>query len=110
MGLQPIDLQVMYSQSNNVSKIAGGNTQAAQLSESMQQTKIVQQNMENATKVHETSGDRAQSAQVDSNGRNGNSFSGEQQSDKDDSRDREKNPFQGTLKEKYLGTIIDITR
>ena len=48
MAIQPIDLSVMYAQSANVSKMAG-NVQAAQLAESiMQQTTVVQQNLENS--------------------------------------------------------------
>lgn len=111
MGIQPIDLQVMYSQSANVSKLAGSQ-QAAQLSEAMQQTKTVQQNLENATKVHQTTDDKAKSTAVSGNG-GGNSPQGGNRRKSDgtggEEQKEELNPF-NKLKESYLGTIIDITR
>ena len=54
MGIQPIDLQTMYSQLSNVSKSLSG-VQQAQLTEAMQQQSNIQKGIENATKVHETS-------------------------------------------------------
>ena len=111
MGIQPIDLQVMYSQSANVSKLAGSQ-QAAQLSEAMQQTKTVQQNLENAEKVHQTTDDKAKSTAVNDKG-GGNSPQGGNQRKSDttggEEQKEEINPF-SKLKESYLGTIIDITR
>ncbi|MCF0242266.1 MAG: hypothetical protein HUK25_06480 [Treponema sp.] len=110
MGLQPIDLQVMYSQSPNVSKLAGGNVQASQLSDSMQQTVIAQQNLENARKVHETNNDQSQSSEINADARGqGGAFEGKQ-SEENGSAERKEQPFQNVYKEKYLGTIIDITR
>ena len=38
MGLNPLDLQTMYSQLNNVAKQAAHQTQGASLAQSMQQT------------------------------------------------------------------------
>ena len=48
MGLQPIDLQTMYSQLSNVARQAAHQQQGVQLSESMQQAGIIRQNQEQA--------------------------------------------------------------
>lgn len=112
MGLQPIDLQVMYTQSANVSKMAAGQQQTAQLSESMQQTKIIQENMEKATRVQETSSEQSKSHNVNEDGRGGAAYSGGNKKKSGESESQEENPMPkfSNLKESYLGTIIDITR
>lgn len=110
MGLQPIDLQVMYQQSNNVAKMAGSQ-QAAQLSQSMAQTKAAQDNIENAQKVQQASNDKSNSQSVtDRGGGNGSPYGGSSAQHKDDSSDEGTSKKYGNLKESYLGTIIDISR
>ena len=54
MAIQPIDMQTMYSQLNNVAKNAGAQQQA-QLSEAMQQQSNIQKNLENSQKIQNTS-------------------------------------------------------
>lgn len=109
MGIQPIDLQVMYQQSANVSKMAG-NVQAAQLADSiMQQTTVVQQNMENARRVHSANDDKAKNTKIDnekSGGGNGAySQKKENQNKEDDNQNDQTSVMTGP---KYLGSIIDI--
>ena len=111
MGLQPIDLQVMYTQSANVSKTAAGAQQAAQLSESMQHTKIIQDNLENINRVQQASDDKAQSQTVNEDGRGNSGGSGSEKRNPSENKNPEQNNTQfSNLKESYLGTIIDITR
>ena len=43
MGIQPIDLQIMYSQISNVSKIASQQQKGAELTNAMQHTREIQQ-------------------------------------------------------------------
>lgn len=110
MGIQPIDLSVMYSQANNVSRVATG-AQAAQLSESiMQQTTDVQKNLEKNTKVQETTDDKSTNSKVkDREGSGGsgafaqNKKNGNQSEGTDSSENTAVNS-----RSSYLGTIIDI--
>ncbi len=109
MGIQPIDLQTMYSQLANVSKIAG-EQQSAQLTQSMQQQSAIQRDMENARKVKETDNDKASTNNVNSNGKNndGENNSNKDKKKKDELIEAEKSD--NNSKHPYLGTIIDITR
>ena len=112
MGIQPIDLQVMYQQSANVSKIAGS-AQAAQLSDSiMQQTTVARQNLENAAKVQSTNDDKARNPHIDDNSNGGNSGYGtgkrKNQASEDEESENEMNPAASDSKPSYLGSIIDI--
>ncbi len=70
MGIQPIDLQSMYSQISNVAKTVGGQQQAAQLSDAMQQQSVIQRNLENSKKVQQTSADQINSRNVSEDGSN----------------------------------------
>jgi len=115
MGIQPIDLQTMYSQASNVSKTLSGHQQA-QLTEAMQQQNNIQKNLENSAKVQQTSGDKNNANSVNSNGRNG---SGTYQNQKKKSdKEPEVEDLVGNKNQEehksssspYLGTIIDITR
>lgn len=109
MGIQPIDLQVMYSQSANVSRMAG-NVQASQLAESItQQTTVVQKNLENSKKVHSASDDKANSQKVNDE-KNGNGSGGFRQNGRNEkSEENEENGSQTAgSSSPYLGTIIDI--
>ncbi len=113
MGIQPIDLQTMYSQLSNVSKTMSA-SQHAQLTEAMQQQNNIQKNLENASKVQQTSNEKSTTNNVNQNGSNstfyGNSGKKNQnQNDNDNSDDQwENHPSKNDLS--YLGTIIDITR
>ena len=72
MGIQPIDLQIMYSQAANAAKAATGAQASAQLSQSMHQSTVVQQNLENSQKVHALSNEQSKSSAVsDKGGGNG---------------------------------------
>ena len=112
MGIQPIDLQTMYTQLSNVSKTMAG-AQQAQLTEAMQQQGNIQRNMENAAKVQQTSNEKADTNSVNQNGSNASAYGGKKQQGKkqgnQDSNDE--NEIKAPKSDRaYLGTIIDITR
>ena len=111
MGIQPIDLQTMYTQLSNVSKAMAG-AQQAQLTEAMQQQGNIQRSMENAAKVQQTSNEKADTNSINQNGSNGSGAYGQKKQDKKNQNTQEENgeirPPKSDLS--YLGTIIDITR
>ncbi|MCQ2586055.1 MAG: hypothetical protein MJ185_10730 [Treponema sp.] len=108
MAIQPIDLQVMYAQSANVSKLAG-NVQAAQLAESItQQTTVVQQNLENSKRVHSASDDKANNQKI-TDKKGGNGSGGFRQNGRNEKSENEESSSQTAgSSSPYLGTIIDI--
>lgn len=109
MAIQPIDLQTMYQQLNNVSKTVAGQQQA-QLTEAMQQQNTVQKNLENATKVNQASNEKSNAKTVDENGRGGSSSFNQSKNQSDNNNsDEEKKPKSNPYNP-YLGSIIDITR
>ena len=110
MGIQPIDLQTMYSQLSNVSKTMSG-AQQAQLTEAMQQQSNIQKGIENASNVHETSNEKSDANAVNQNGSN-SSFHGSGQKKKNEESSTDAAEETKSLKPHYshLGTIIDITR
>lgn len=109
MGLQPIDLQTMYSQISNVARQTVHQQQGVQLSEAMQQVNVVRQNQEKSEKVHQTE-EQEKSGVINQNGKNP---SGQQEKEEKKSEHKEPEPQnseQNRLKEPYLGQHIDITR
>ena len=105
MGIQPIDLQTMYSQLSNVSKTISG-PQQAQLTEAMQQQNNIQKNLEKTSSVQQTSNEKSTSSGVNSNGHNSSSYQSKNQDNKKD--DETENVKKTANKHSYLGQIIDI--
>ena len=75
MGLQPIDLQTMYSQISNAAKMAVNVEQSVALAQKAQQADSVRKNEELNTKVQKT-GEDQKSSGVNQNGHNQNEMSG----------------------------------
>lgn len=114
MAIQPIDLQNMYSQLSNVSKVLSG-SQQAQLTEAMQQQTNIQHNLENAAKVQQTSNSQGNAAGVNQDGHNSSLAYKNKKKNSQGNDDSENDSDNGTgssngYKSSYLGTIIDITR
>ena len=109
MGIQPIDLQTMYSQLSNASKTLTANQQV-QLSEAMQQQNNIQKNLEKSKKVQEASNDQSSAGQVNGKGSNSTAYFSKRNKDneKSDNEESEEKAEKGDLP--YLGTLIDITR
>ena len=110
MGVQPIDLQNMYSQLSNVAKAVAGQQQAAQLSESMQQQNQIEQNMINAQRIQQTN-EKSDTGNVNENGHHGTMSYSQQKKNKNGEQEKEQNHNPSSSKDSsYIGTIIDITR
>ena len=115
MGIQPIDLQTMYTQASNVSKAMSG-AQQAQLTEAMQQQNNIQRNLENVTKVQQTSNEKSDTNSVNQNGSGGGGLYGGRRKNQNnngnysDSSENEESSHPRSEHPSYLGTIIDITR
>ncbi len=113
MGIQPIDLQTMYSQLSNVSKtMAAG--QQSQLTEAMQQQNNIQRSLENSTKVQQTQTDKTDANSVNKDGRGGSSAFGGKKNNRQNIDENAEKSLDGQGETKsgspYIGTIIDITR
>ena len=111
MGIQPIDLQIMYSQMSNVSKIASQQQKGSELTDAMQQTKVIQQNSQQVESVQKAASDEAKSISIKKDGRQGQGDlpSGKQKKGKDD-EDSAEEKKEIEIRESYLGQHIDITR
>lgn len=110
MAIQPIDLQNMYQQLSNVSKSITNQPQLNQLASSLQQQTIVQQNLEESTKVSRTNEDAQNTNNIDADGKNDSS-----QNQRQSSEQKHENQNDGAQKSNpnnppFVGTIIDITR
>jgi hypothetical protein len=110
MGVQPIDLQNMYSQLSNVAKTVAGQHQAAQLSESMQQQNQIEKNLQEAQKIQQTN-EKSNTGNVNENGHHGSMYYGQQKKKQENEPDENQQHNSSNSKESsYIGTIIDITR
>lgn len=113
MGIQPIDLQTMYSQLSNVAKTMSG-AQQAQLTESMQQQGNIQRELENSQKVQQTSNEKANANKINQNGSGSQTFAGHQgkkeKKDEDSENQNENQSYYRNNNPPYLGSIIDISR
>ncbi len=109
MGIQPIDLQTMYSQLSNLSKTVSG-VQQAQLTEAMQQQSNIQKGIENASKVHETSNEKADANAVNQNGSNSSFHGGQKKKNNESDQELPEEPKLTRPHYSHLGNIIDITR
>ena len=102
MAIQPIDLQTMYSQMNNVAKTVAVQQQGGQLTQAMQEAQRVQQNSEQAAQVHKA---------ADSESKSGHD-SQEYNSQGNKKRKQEEEQLTETktvkLREAHLGNHIDI--
>ena len=71
MGIQPIDLQNMYSQMSNIARNVAGQQQAAQVSESVQQLNQIQKDLEQSQRVNQANNDKANTNNVNPEGHKG---------------------------------------
>ena len=109
MGIQPIDLQTMYSQLSNVSKAMSG-AQQAQLTEAMQQQSKIQKSMEKASTVQETSNEQSTADRISQNGSSGSdSFLQDKNKKKEKKQDEISENKAGKDNLPYLGNLVDIS-
>lgn len=109
MGLQPIDLQTMYSQISNAAKMAVNVEQSVALAQKAQQVDLVRKNEELNNKVQQT-GEDQKSSGVNQNGHNQQDSADKRNKDKKDASSEDDNKDKYRLKESFLGQHIDITR
>lgn len=109
MGLQPIDLQTMYTQISNAAKLAVNVEHTVAQTQKAQQQDTIQKNEELNSKVQK-SGEDQKSGSVNQNGHNQQNMAGYKKNKKDEQPSEEDNKDKYRLKESYLGQHIDITR
>lgn len=110
MGLQPLDLQTMYSQISNVANKATGIEQSLQAMQNTQRKEAVRQAEEQSKKVQESEKQDGTSS-VNQNGHNSSLFSsGQKNKEKQNDSGEESESSKYRLKESYLGQHVDITR
>jgi hypothetical protein len=112
MGIQPIDLQNMYSQMNNIARNVGGQQQQAQVAQSVQQQNQIQKDIEQSQRVQQTSNDKANTNNVNPDGHKGGAGTYQNPKKKQNGEKEQKAAFPGYANAKpgYVGTIVDITR
>ena len=110
MALQPIDLQTMYSQMDNVARTLNRAQQSA-LNEAMQQQKIAAENKEKAAAVQRAA-ENEKALQVNDESK-GSPYqqgqSGKKNNSKKDSSALSDDVKPQAMKESWLGQHIDIT-
>lgn len=109
MGIAPIDLQAMYANMNNVAKVASAQQQGVQLAQQLQESKMIQQNMEKAKSVHKTADNEAKSEVIKNEGRSAQSYS-EGFGKKHNEKEKEQEKKSNEIRESYLGQHINIER
>lgn len=111
MGIQPIDLQMVYSQLEKVSKNVTFQQQGAQLQGAIQQEKAMEQQNQKSQSVQETQFSQAEAGKVREDGHNGNQDMPEQNNDKSKKEEiiEESLPNFEIIRDPTLGTHFDIT-
>ena len=109
MAIQPIDLQIMYSQMSNVAKIASQQQKGGELTDAMQQNKIVQQTAEQIATVQKSASDEAKTLEVKPDGSQGSQTPSDR-SKKNKEEDKPIPKKETEIRESYLGQHIDIMR
>lgn len=109
MGLQPIDLQTMYSQMSNMAKQASIAEHSMQAVQNAQNKEIVRQIEEEKNKVLEAEKQNG-AASVNQNGHNSQSGAESSEKNKNKETPDEESNNKSRLKESYIGQHVDITR
>jgi hypothetical protein len=111
MGLQPLDLQTMYTQLDKISKNAVAEQQGAQLARAMRQDETQKQEFLRSETVKELQTDKeAVSAVDDRGGRNSREQQKRKHKKPDDSTGEEPESATRTVfTESYLGQHIDVS-
>ena len=110
MGIQPIDLQNMYSQMNNIARNVAGQQQSAQIAQSVHQKDQIQHNIEMSQRFQQANNDKANTNNVNPDGHQGGA--GTYQNPNKKKKEESKGSFgiYADVKSEYVGTIVDITR
>lgn len=109
MGIQPIDLSVVYSQMDNVSKFNASQNQLVQAANQQGRDKVASENLEKSKTVQNAARDEAQSGNVKNSLEGGSSFgyAGGKRKQKEREEDEE-DAAPDAISEPELGQLIDI--
>ncbi len=111
MAVQPIDLQVMYTQMDKLAQTVSKQQNGLQLANAMQENEIIQQTKEQAAAVQKAAQNEAEIKMRDNDQKssnNGQTPNGKKRQKTDD-KDSSETPQQPEIRELYLGQHIDIT-
>ncbi len=110
MGIQPIDLSVIYSQMDNVSKFNASQNQLVQAANQQGRDKVASENLEKSKTVQNAARDEAQSGNVKNNLEGGSSSgysSGGRKRKASGEEEPEDSPHD-EISDPGLGQLIDI--
>lgn len=112
MGIQPIDLSVIYSQMDNVSKFNASQNQLVQAANQQGRDKVASENLEKSKTVQQAAQGEARSGNVKNNLEGGSSpFSsggGRKKKTAGEAEPEEENSSPDEISEPGLGQLIDI--
>ncbi len=110
MGIQPIDLSVIYSQMDNVSKFNASQNQLVQASNQQGRDKVASENLEKSKTVQNAARDETQSGNVKNNLEGGSSagYSAGGRKKKSSGKDEPADSSPDEISEPGLGQLIDI--
>ncbi len=110
MGIQPIDLSVVYSQMDTVSKFNASQNQLVQAANQQGRDKVASENLEKSKTVQNVARDQTQSGNVKNSLEGGSSsgyaFGGRKKRENEGEADDV--PSQDEISEPELGHLIDI--
>ena len=109
MAIQPIDLQIMYSQMQNVARNVANAQFQPQLTQQMKENQVIQQQQEQAKSVHRAADEESKSTNVDEDGHSGNQYGAARNKGRQN-EETPPEPKKTEIREGYLGRHIDITR
>lgn len=111
MAIQPIDLSVMYSQMDKVAKYNASSSQGAELANSVNRNKKIQEENEQKQQVKKAANEEVSSSKINADGKNNNQ---EEQKEKEKNKEKvqteEQEKIINEIKDPLLGQHIDITR
>ena len=110
MGVQPIDLQTMYSQMANVAQRVASEGQGAALAQSLQTQGLVNMSLQQSQTVQKAAPNEAQTGKIkaDARGAQGQEAGKKKQGQNSPEEDEPKNEYQIT--DPALGVHVNITR
>ncbi len=111
MGIQPIDLSVVYSQMDNVSKFNASQNQLVQAANQHGRDKVASENLEKSKTVQNAARDETHSGNVKNSLEGGGSFgyaSGEKKKKESGKEEEGELSVPDEISEPELGQLIDI--
>ena len=110
MGLQPIDLQTMYSQMANVAQRVASEGQGAALAQSIQTQGLVNQNLQASQSVQKAAANEAQTGKIKADGKGSESPSSGGKKKKQPGQEEPPEKKEYAITDPALGVHVNITR